>query len=674
MKYLLTGGGTGGHVYPALAIADELGRRQAEAQFLYVGRSDKLESWVVPNRGYPIRFVRSRPFPRSRSPWPLLAFGLVLIWGVLQSSLLLLRFRPDVIIGTGGYVSAPILFAHGLLQKIGLSRARVFLYEPNAHPGMLNQVVGRLAHRIGIAFEEAARWFDMKRVSVVGYPVRREFLEADRAEARRALKVDIDQKVLLVFGGSGGARVLNEALVQALPYLRERGNLCVVHITGKHQSSAYDAVADTRAAVEALGIPDVESWYRPVEYMDNIHQALAAADLVLCRAGAGTLTELGIVGRPALIVPLPTAAEDHQAANAREMEKVGAAEVLYQRARWKGGQIESALDGSALAERVLALLGDEVRLEDMAIAAAAVPRRNSLTLIVEEIDQIAAERRGSSPNLEFPLRQGGPPTEANALLRWVRACVDKAGGIGGLPERDLAYMRYQADRLLVSRGWCEIPLGRRNVGIKLVGLLDYQAQRDLLIDLLSDRTPVAALPRLMGGDYYHGGILRRNAIEWGVRLLGVADNRTRDVLQRALVEDPYFEVRAAAARMLGQCEVCNAATEQALIQALDDASPAVVVEALGALGQVAKSSEFLSEMKPFYQHVNWQFRQGVVSALAKGIERGVLAPDEVAHEIEHILTSSPHFKPTFDLNESLSALARQIEAEGESPSRDTTIV
>jgi len=185
---------------------------------------------------------------------------------------------------------------------------------------------------------------------------------------------------------------------------------------------------------------------------------------------------------------------------------------------------------------------------------------------------------------------------------------------------------------------------------------------------------VAALPRLMGGDYYHGGILRRNAIEWGVRLLGVADNRTRDVLQRALVEDPYFEVRAAAARMLGQCEDCNTTTEQALITALDDASPAVVVEALGTLGTVATSSYFLSYMKPFYEHVNWQFRQGVVSALAKGIERGVLAPDEVAHEIEHILTSSPHFKPTFDLNESLSALARQIEAEGESPSRDTTIV
>ena len=257
-------------------------------------------------------------------------------------------------------------------------------------------------------------------------------------------------------------------------------------------------------------------------------------------------------------------------------------------------------------------------------------------------------------------------------MRWVRNCVDQAGGLELLSERDVAYMRYQADRLLVSRGWCEIPLGRRNVGIKLVGLLNYQAQRNLLLEVLSDRTPIAALPRLVGGDYYHGGILRRNVVEWGVSLLGVADDRTRDTLQRALVEDPYFEVRAAAARLLGQCANCNSSTEQVLIKALKDASPAVVVEALGALGNIATSSQIIAHMKPFFQHVNWQFRQGVVSALARGVERGVLVPQEVAREIKHILTSSPHFRPTYELSESLRSLARQVESDGELSSRNAT--
>ena len=125
MKYLLTGGGTGGHVYPALAIADEIRQQHADADFLYVGRKDKLESWVVPDHGYPIRFVRSRPFPRSSSPSALMRFMLTLCVGIMQGAWILLRYRPQVIIGTGGYVSAPILFAYGILAKIGLSRARV---------------------------------------------------------------------------------------------------------------------------------------------------------------------------------------------------------------------------------------------------------------------------------------------------------------------------------------------------------------------------------------------------------------------------------------------------------------------------------------------------------------------------------------------------------------------
>ena len=153
MKYLLTGGGTGGHVYPALAIADEIRRREEEAEFLYVGLKNKLESWVVPGRGYPIKFVCSRPFPRSSAVLSYLVFCIILGLGVIKSLFILLKFRPHVIIGTGGYASAPVLFAYAVLSKIALSRAKVFVYEPNVHPGLLNQVVGGLAHRVGVAFE-----------------------------------------------------------------------------------------------------------------------------------------------------------------------------------------------------------------------------------------------------------------------------------------------------------------------------------------------------------------------------------------------------------------------------------------------------------------------------------------------------------------------------------------
>ena len=183
MKYLLTGGGTGGHVYPALAVADELRRRDPEAKFLYVGVRGRLEESVVPARGYPLRFVHARPFPRSRSPFALVWFALHLSLGILVASVLLLHFRPHVIFGTGGFVSAPIMFACGVLRRLGLCRARLFVYSPDAQPGLLNQIAGRLADRIGVVFEQAGRWFDMKRVAIVGFPVRRELLALDAVDS-----------------------------------------------------------------------------------------------------------------------------------------------------------------------------------------------------------------------------------------------------------------------------------------------------------------------------------------------------------------------------------------------------------------------------------------------------------------------------------------------------------
>ena len=145
MKYLFTGGASGGHIYPALAVADEIRRREPDAEFLYVGVAGRLEERVVPGRGYKLQLVRSRPYPRSSSPWALTRFALTLSIGVLQAMVVLLRFRPQLIFGTGGFVSAPILFACGILKRVGLCRAEVFAYEPNAHPGLLNQAVGRLA-------------------------------------------------------------------------------------------------------------------------------------------------------------------------------------------------------------------------------------------------------------------------------------------------------------------------------------------------------------------------------------------------------------------------------------------------------------------------------------------------------------------------------------------------
>lgn len=670
MRYLLTGGGTGGHVYPALAVADEIRRRQTDAEFLYVGIRGRLEARVVPARGYRLKFVRSRPFPRSRSPLSLLAFALTLAWGTLGAAAILLRFRPNLILCTGGFAGAPVMFACGILSKLGMCHAKVLVYEPNAHPGLLNQVVGRLADRIGVAFEQAGHWFDMKRVAVVGYPVRRELLETETAAGRAHLEVPEGRKVVFVFGGSGGSRVINQGLIEALPALRQRGDLFVLHVTGRYRGADYDAVADAEAQLQKVGLGgDQSSWYRRLDYMDDIEFGYAAADLVVCRGGASALTEVGLCGLPAIVVPLSTAAEDHQAVNARALEARGAARVLYEEACWADGAVETRINGAHLAALVGELLDGEEARREMGEAARSIPKRDSLGLILEEIASLVGGRRPAPLNLEFPPRESGLPTDPNALLRWVRRRMEEVGGVTGMDASELAYLRYQADRHLTSRTWYEIPLGRRNVGVKLVGLLEYGERLDLILRMLTDRRRATLLQRLAGGDFAHPGILRRNAIEYAVRMVGRLDAPVQATLVGALGDDPYFEVRAAAARVMGELAVsCGGCPNPkqvlgALEAALSDEAPSVVIQAIRALGQLAREAEVVERLRAFYLHPDWQFRHEVVTALRHLIERGVVPAEQVGDDVDEILATSPSFHPAFPLRDNLQELARVVRAD-----------
>ena len=673
MKYLFTGGGTGGHVYPALAVADEIRRREPGARFLYVGVRGRLEERVVPARGYPLRRLPSRPFPRTRRILPLVRFGLTLAAGVAGGVLVLLRFRPEVIFATGGFASAPILFASALLRMVGLGRARILAYEPNAHPGLLNQAVGRIADRIGVVFEQAARWFDMKRVAVVGFPVRRELNCLDREGARAEWKIEGDRLVIFVFGGSQGSRTINQAVVEALPLLAPRADeLLILHGTGAHVSQDYDPVADTARALEETGLPDLDAWYRRFDYIEEIETVYAAADLVVCRGGMSTLTEVGVCGLPAVILPLSTAAEDHQAINAMALEELGAARVLYEEAGWRKeeGRVDLVVSGSRLAGVILELLDRPAERRRMAAAASSAPRRDSLEAILGEIDNLKGGLRAPPIRLEYPVAgPPGVPADPNRLLRHVRRRIEEEGGVEALCPRELAFLRYQADRHLASEGWYEIPYGRRNVGVKLVGLLAYDARLPLVLAVITDRSPATALQRFLGGDYRHPGILRRNAIDFPLSMIGLerAGPRARAAVLEALADDPYFEVRVAAARLLGeQASPGDEEVEAALVRSLDDGVSSVVAAALRALGRVGARPERLADLRRFYVHPDWHCRQETVHALEGLLERHVLQAAEVAADVEQILSTSPNFEPAFPLKDSLDSLSRRVR-EGLAP-------
>jgi UDP-N-acetylglucosamine--N-acetylmuramyl-(pentapeptide) pyrophosphoryl-undecaprenol N-acetylglucosamine transferase len=306
LRILIAGGGTGGHIIPALAIADELKARHG-AEVLFVGTARGLESRLVPQAGYRLELIRVGQLNQVS-----LATRLKTVFdlprGFLQCVGLLRSFRPQVVIGVGGYASGPVMGAAILLGIPTLA------FEPNAVPGMANRLVGKRVKAAVVNFAPAAKYF--RNAEITGIPVRKEFF------ALRPRPVDADPH-LLVFGGSQGARALNNfvpriaaALLDAMPGL-----------TILHQAGARHAES-TLAAYQASGAP-AERW-QVAAFLDDMPRRFEAADLVLARSGASTVAELAAAGKPALLIPFPQAADDHQRHNAEVMAEAGAAQVLLE--------------------------------------------------------------------------------------------------------------------------------------------------------------------------------------------------------------------------------------------------------------------------------------------------------------------------------------------------------
>ena len=379
-----------------------------------------------------------------------------------------------------------------------------------------------------------------------------------------------------------------------------------------------------------------------------------------------TLTEVGVCGLPAVVLPLSTAAEDHQAINAMALQGLGAARVLYEEASWRseGERVDLVVSGSRLGGVILELLDRPAERRAMGAAAASAPRRDSLEAILAEIDHLKQGTRAPSMRLESPA--AGPPrvpADPNRLLHHVRRRIEEEGGVEALSPMELAFLRYQADRNLASEGWYEIPYGRRNVGVKLVGLLAYEERLPLVLALIGDRTPATRLQRFLGGDYRHPGILRRNAVDFAISMIGLqrAGPQARAAVLEALAHDPYFEVRAAAARLLGeQASPGDEEVETALVRSLGDGVSSVVAAALRALGRVGGRPGLLADLRRFYVHPDWRCRQETVHALESLLERHVLQAEEVAADVEQILSTSPNFEPAFPLKDSLDSLSRRV--------------
>jgi UDP-N-acetylglucosamine--N-acetylmuramyl-(pentapeptide) pyrophosphoryl-undecaprenol N-acetylglucosamine transferase len=356
-RVVIAGGGTGGHLYPGIAVARELQRRDATLRVTFAGTARGIEARVVPLEGFELDLIRSAGLKGS-SGATLLRAVLLLPLGGYDAWRILSRRSPDLVIGVGGYSSGPVVLA-AVLRRIP-----TLLLEQNAAPGLTNRLLARYVSAAAVTFESTAAYFG-RRAFVAGNPVRPEFWAADPAGGIRAE----GPPRLLIFGGSQGAHAINAAMVEAAPTLaRHPGGLAITHQTGE-RDLALVTDGYRRAGLEARVEP----------FLFAMDREIRAADLVVCRAGATTIAELTAAGRPALLVPLPTAADDHQRKNAEVLAAAGAAEIVEQR----------TLTGALLAERIAAFIGDPARLGAMSAAARAMARPDAAGLIADKAMRLA---------------------------------------------------------------------------------------------------------------------------------------------------------------------------------------------------------------------------------------------------------------------------------------------
>jgi UDP-N-acetylglucosamine--N-acetylmuramyl-(pentapeptide) pyrophosphoryl-undecaprenol N-acetylglucosamine transferase len=374
MTVVFAGGGTGGHLYPALAIADAL--RERDAKIAFVGTADRLETAIVPKAGYALHTIASYPLNRKLS-FDLARTIVLNLKGTLQSLRLLAALRPDIVIATGGYVCFPVVLAARLRRLARRSAAAIALFEPNAAPGLTSRLVAPHVDEVWGAAAGADRAFRGRYVQT-GTPVR---LALQRLPARESaiarFGLDSGRKTLVAMGGSQGARTINDALLGVV----ESGSLPpdwqLLHITGP---SDYDRV-QTALANSVQSIDPNRVVVRP--YLDDMSTGYACADLLLTRAGASTLAELAALGKPAILVPYPFAAEEHQAANAAHFEASGAAVVVADRDL-----------GPVSLRGLLNQVTSRARLEALSEGARRLAGGDPIATILARVDMLAPRKNG----------------------------------------------------------------------------------------------------------------------------------------------------------------------------------------------------------------------------------------------------------------------------------------
>ncbi|RKP55271.1 undecaprenyldiphospho-muramoylpentapeptide beta-N-acetylglucosaminyltransferase [Cohnella endophytica] len=370
MRVVLTGGGTGGHIYPALAIGREITERQPDSSTLYIGTSRGLESRIVPEQGIPFEAVEITGFRRSLS-WENVRTVMRFYQGVRRSKQLLKKFKPDVVVGTGGYVCGPVVYA---ASKLGIP---TLIHEQNVVPGLTNKFLSRYVDGVAVSFAESVPFFNKcNDVEYTGNPTATRVSNADRDKGFASLGLLPGTPFILAVGGSGGARALNEAVIQAAPLLGKLPGTHLVFVTGERFYKDVEAEIKRR-------LPEASGRVHVIPYIKNMPDVLAASSLFVGRAGASFLAEVTSLGIPSILIPSPNVTNNHQEANARSLADAGAAIMI----------LEKHLTGEALHRDISAIMSDSERRKQMARASKGLGMPRSASSIYEQILRIQSKRK-----------------------------------------------------------------------------------------------------------------------------------------------------------------------------------------------------------------------------------------------------------------------------------------
>lgn len=653
-KFIFTGGGSGGHVSPALAVASVIKQKYPDAEILYVGVKNKAEGIMVPKAGFPIKFVASAPFP-EKSPLKLIRFCFIMLWGMFKAKFILLRFRPDVIFATGGYVSAPIVFTAFLLRKfsLGLFKTKILIHESNVHPGKMNKWAAHAADAVAVSFGETIRFLPKGKGFYSGYPVRSSISVGDKVKARHELGIPENAFTILAFGGSQGARTINRALADASTELLKDKNIYIIHGTGKPFGEGYEyhGYEDVRSRLKEI-YPDGfdEKRYIIKDFIDNMGLYYAACDLVIIRAGAGSIMEVCQQAKPSIIIPISGIFSDHQTGNARYIERAGAATVLYELTDPLNGIKTPFVNGCDLAAEILKLKNDPEKLSSMSLIASSIFPGQPSEIIADYIQHLLKEKNFvATEEINSFAHDRILNLSSNALEHFLKNVQN--GKESKLDEDELRLLFNKLDTYLSSSN-----VLFKSRALRMAGLAHYDKIIPLILKMAVSKTEKP--------------FVRRDAFDAISKLIPF-DNQHRNELISAIntgLCDSYYEARYMSARCAGiavKFIVFNENEKKSLVEKLSrgvkDHCFEVRVESILALGEISDNTElFIKLMSRCYFDTVWKVRKAVFSAYEKAVVKKLISKQTALEEMDKVLITSDGYLTHYELKQQFNSSRKAI--------------